>query len=271
MYEKHIQDLKFKCDAAIALMRAAEPLDPASEREHCERALGDLEHGYGHVDVLMSERAAARAEAEAKYQAMLAPKDESAEREHCEKACLGAPLKEVSNLRSFTRWLENQRAAARAEGYAAASDLRLADQAARAAAEANLAEARSFIQTLSENEARFRADINRLTMFARRAARELKWTIDFSVENDLEAKLTAANARIAELEDKYRAKDELWRSLSDANVELMSGLNVLVAKRTESLETKLAELRAAVYAAADNINNDEVQAELLAAAEASKK
>lgn len=77
MYEKHIENLKAIArnypegdqptfDAAIALMRAAEPQDESAEREHCERVvadhLGDWQDIGPHVDLIERERAAARAE-----------------------------------------------------------------------------------------------------------------------------------------------------------------------------------------------------------------
>lgn len=80
MYEKHVQQLQAAkhthgvlineaLDAAIALMRAAEPKDEKAEREHCEHAVADAKRDHGlrshrsyEVGLLLRERAAARAE-----------------------------------------------------------------------------------------------------------------------------------------------------------------------------------------------------------------
>jgi hypothetical protein len=79
MYEKEIKTLTEALEysaeyypalqAAIALMRAAEPKDEAAEREHCQNVVNALcEHSYDYpyapdvTDKLLRERAAARAE-----------------------------------------------------------------------------------------------------------------------------------------------------------------------------------------------------------------
>lgn len=86
MYEKHIEALlDARCDggnptealdAAIELMRAAEPKDEAAERQHCMRAAAEISDGSvsGQERVaalLMRERAAARAEGVEQAKAML--------------------------------------------------------------------------------------------------------------------------------------------------------------------------------------------------------
>jgi flagellar biosynthesis/type III secretory pathway protein FliH len=133
MYEKHIKvlertehqahgELGEALEAAIALMRAAEPKDPAAEREHCEDAVRrnpniDSEHNLKHIPpMLLRERAAVRAEVEAKYAAMLAPKDPAAERAHCEDVANdennGLPQEAADTLM-------RERAAAYASGFEA--------------------------------------------------------------------------------------------------------------------------------------------------------
>jgi hypothetical protein len=79
MYEKHIKalsdvtspDYPEALEAAIALMRAAEPKDPAAEREHCKHVAwgysgeGGVDCSSIHLEELIErERAAARAEGE---------------------------------------------------------------------------------------------------------------------------------------------------------------------------------------------------------------
>lgn len=142
MYEKHIQDLKFKCDAsaccpealdaAIALMRAAEPKDAAAEREHCEimaRHLGTQQClGVRVATVFESQRAAARAEVEAKYQVEL--------------ACL---RKDVDDWKRAAQTIEREsRAALRThsenEGRLQARIAELETRLQRAEAEATIAE-----------------------------------------------------------------------------------------------------------------------------------
>jgi hypothetical protein len=57
-------------DAAIELMRAAELKDEAAEREHCQATAVSIGAAFSAVEggqLLMRERAAARAEVEAKY------------------------------------------------------------------------------------------------------------------------------------------------------------------------------------------------------------
>lgn len=106
-YEKHIEYLENQLaeypdktgayTVAIELMRAAEPKDEAAEREHCDKAADDIVFGEHNKVVhdeialrMQTERAAARAEVEAKYAALLAPKDEAAEWAHCARQQLEA-------------------------------------------------------------------------------------------------------------------------------------------------------------------------------------
>lgn len=84
MYEKHRHELQKMLSldyedehpalqAAIELMRTAEPKDAAAEREHCFAAAHDnsLAAPLELADLLMRERAAARAEGVAQTKLML--------------------------------------------------------------------------------------------------------------------------------------------------------------------------------------------------------
>jgi hypothetical protein len=119
-------------EAAIELMRAAEPQDEAAEREHCKLAVFANHEGWRTgasspwVELLMRERAAVRAH----YEAMLAPKNGAAEREHCEGVAryLGAQQCLGVNIAGL---IERERALARAEveaKYAQLSDAFIALQ-----------------------------------------------------------------------------------------------------------------------------------------------
>ena len=82
MFKEHVEALKSLIDgtgcederdsallAAIALMRAAEPKDEKAEREHCDRVVLE-KNPLSMTERPMRERAAARAEVEAKYAAV---------------------------------------------------------------------------------------------------------------------------------------------------------------------------------------------------------
>jgi len=168
MYEKQITqlhrfnfedpDFQETIDAAIALMRAAEPKDEASEREHCTREWSrvDKDKTVGVVTWLMELRAAARAEVEAKYQA----------------------------------------AAVHEHGKSYVKGVREAVEAADRLHAAEIAEARAALRTHSENEGKLQARIAETELALTRVRGVLtadheQFRRSQAVINELQTKLTA--------------------------------------------------------------------------------
>jgi chromosome segregation ATPase len=272
MYEKQIEGLesirriigtserdKAALDAAIALMRAAEPKNEAAELRHCMNVCTDTATWEDYsVTTLMRERAAARAEVEAKYAAMLAPKDEAAEREHCERAAhegWNGPL-------TLMVVIERERAAARAplqteieqlkievlkqEGRAeGARDHRIELQAQIATAQAEIERLRTELRIAEEDAdtEESRADHNHdLCMEACDQRDELR--------EQLATLRAAAERAVVELQDKHLslAAFDALRAALDA-----TSTTVEPESRKARLKREFAEAKERVRAAGNPI------------------
>lgn len=240
MYEKHITGLKIErigatgdkaeaLDAAIALMRSAEPKDEAAERERlradlerwCDAKVEDLEVTSEHLDWLQAQTAAARAEVEAKYQAMLAPKDEAAEREHCLNA---ERVWSHSKDRIVADQIMLERAAARAE---VAREYGGHTPEWWAAVAADLDAVRAALRTMSENEGKLQARIAELETSVKHWANETHKWADKAQERhtetvELSTKLTALR------EAAERAEDALQSSLESTRDEAVVDIRAAI-------------------------------------------